>query len=84
MTEITEIISKVKIIEKQQNIALLELSKYRGQLEQEMKRLKSEYELETLDQLTAEVSKLEKRVHKIDEQIISKYDALKEKYDVAT
>ena len=84
MTEITEIISKVKIIEKQQNIALLELSKYRGQLEQEMKRLKSEYELETLDQLTAEVSKLEKRVHKIDEQIISKYDALKEKYYVAT
>jgi conjugal transfer/entry exclusion protein len=78
MTEITEIINNVKILEKQQNTAMLELSKYEGQLEQEMKRLKSEYDLNSLKELISEVDKFEKKLRKIDEQIESKYNKLKE------
>lgn len=84
MVEITEVIGQVKRLQKTQKEAQLDLSKFKGKLEQEMERLKKDYGLETLDQVNKEVDKLHKRLQKIDEQILSKFDTLKENYDVAT
>jgi len=80
--EVTEIIGKVKELERTQSDAQLQLSKFEGQLLQEMKRLEADYDLHDLDQVKTEISRLEQKVGKIDEQIISKYGKLKESYDI--
>ena len=83
MVEINEVIGQVKKLQKTQKEAQLDLSKFKGKLEQEMERLKKDYGLETLGQVNKEVEKLHKRLQKIDEQILSKFDTLKENYDVS-
>lgn len=80
--EVTEIIGKVKELERTQSAAQLSLSKFEGQLLQEMKRLEADYDLHDLEQVKTEISRLEQKVGKIDEQIISKYGELKESYDI--
>jgi len=80
--DITKIIGEVKALEKTQGEAQLELSKFKGQLEQEMKRLKSDFDLDSVTLAEKELSKLDKKLSKIDDLIRDKYKDLKENYDV--
>ena len=82
MTEIGKIISEVKVLEKTQGEAQLELSKFQGQLEQEMKRLKADFDLDSVTLAEQESTKLEKKISKIDDLIRDKYQNLKDNYDV--
>ena len=82
MTEIAKIISEVKVLEKTQGEAQLELSKFEGQLEQEMKRLKTDFDLDSVTLAEQESTKLEKKISKIDDLIRDKYQNLKDNYDV--
>ena len=82
--EINDILNQVEELEKTQSNAQLQLSKFEGQLLQEMKRLKADYDLNGLNQVETEITRLEQRIGKIDKQICSKFDKLKESYDVNT
>lgn len=82
--DIKTIIGQIKSVEANQNRAKLELSKFQGQLEQEMKRLKTDLELNNLDEANGELAKLEKKLDKIDNLIKDKYSQLKENYDVVS
>jgi chromosome segregation ATPase len=84
MTDINKIIGEVKVLEKSQKEAELDLSKFYGQLEQEIKRLKADHNLDNIDQANKELDKLQRRLATIDIKIIEKYEALKESYDVPT
>lgn len=81
-TDITKIIGEIKNLQASQSKAQLELSKFEGQLEQEMKRLKTDFNLSSIKDASAELEKLNKKVEKIDSLIIEKYRNLKDNYDV--
>lgn len=81
-TDITKIIGDIKNLQASQSKAQLELSKFEGQLEQEMKRLKTDFNLSSLKDASTELEKLNKKVEKIDSLIIEKYKNLKDNYDV--
>lgn len=81
MTDISQIIGQIKSLEKEQEQIKLDHSKLLGQRESEVDRLKKEFNLKTLVEVDKELDKLRKRLSKIDEQIISKYHNLKDKYD---
>lgn len=81
--DIAKIIGEVKTLEKTQGEAQLELSKFKGQLEQEMKRLKTDFDLDSVTLAEKELSKLDKKLSKIDSLIVEKYTHLKENYDVS-
>jgi hypothetical protein len=81
MTDISSVIREIKTLEKEQEQAKLDHSKLLGQRESEVDRLKKEFNLTTLAQADKELDKLQKRLAKIDEQIILKYTNLKDRYD---
>jgi F0F1-type ATP synthase membrane subunit b/b' len=81
-TDISRIIGEIKVLEKTQGEAQLELSKFEGQLEQEMKRLKDDFDLDSVTLAEKESNKLEMKISKIDDLIRSKYRDLKDNYDV--
>jgi predicted nucleic acid-binding Zn-ribbon protein len=81
--EVNDILNQVEELEKTQSNAQLQLSKFEGQLLQEMKRLETDFGLHDLEQVKTEITRLEQRVGKIDKQIVSKFEELKESYDVA-
>ncbi len=83
MNEITKIIGEVKNLKKAQEEANLELSKFSGQLEQEMKRLESDFGLKKTSEAEAELEKLKTKLSKIDSLIVEKYRKLKDNYDVS-
>jgi len=83
MSEITKIIGEVKSLQRGQESAKLEVSKFKGQLEQEMKRLDSDFGLKKLSDADRELEKLQGKVIKIDSLIITKYKELKDNYDVS-
>jgi chromosome segregation ATPase len=80
--DINAIIREIKVLEKQQKEAELSLSKYEGQLEQEMKRLKNDYGIDSLDDAEKELDKLQVRLERIDDLAFTKFQTLKEKYDL--
>lgn len=81
MTDISKVIREIKTLEKEQEETKLTHSKLLGQRESEVDRLEKEFSLTTLEQADKELDKLQKRLAKIDEQIISKYTSLKDRYD---
>ena len=83
MGEIAKIIGEVKNLKKAQEEAKLELSKFNGQLEQEMKRLESDFGLKNLPEAETEFDKLKTKLSKIDSLIVKKYRKLKDEYDVS-
>jgi ribosome recycling factor len=83
MPEITKIIGEVKNLEKAQGEAKIEVSKFKGQLEQEMKRLEADFGLKKLSDVEKEVDKLRTKLNKIDSLILEKYKELKDNYDVS-
>lgn len=82
MNEITKIIGRVKIMEKEQEEARLAHSKLTGQRESEVNRLLSDFSVKSVKDAEKELDKLQKRLANIDRQIIEKYKNIKEKYDV--
>ena len=80
--DINTIIGEIKVLEKQQKEAELGLSKFEGQLENEMKRLKNDYDIDSLEEAEKELDKLQAKLERIDELALTKFNQLKEKYDV--
>lgn len=81
-SEITRIINEVAVLKKNQEDAKLELSKLKGQLEQEMKRLKADFDVDNLQAAIKELNKLITKLKKLDEVITDKFTILKESYHV--
>lgn len=82
-TDIAKIIGEVKNIKKSQDQARLDKSKFEGQLEQEIKRLESDFNLKGLTEADRELDKLQGKLDKIDTLIREKYKNLKDNYDVS-
>lgn len=84
MKDINVVINEIKILEKKQKEAELSLSKYEGQLESEMKRLKSDYNIDSLEEAEKELDKLQAKLSRIDELALTKFNQLKENYGVVS
>lgn len=83
MTDITKIIGDTKIMEKEQQEARLAHSKLTGQREQEVERMKKDFDVKTVEEAEKELKKLQKKLTTIDSKIIEQYNYIKEKYDVS-
>lgn len=84
MDQIDEIISKISEMRKQQEEAQAVLYRLTGQLESETSRLLEDFKVKSLKDADAHVEKLQKRLAKIDDQIVQKFEKLKSEYPNAS
>lgn len=81
MIDIEKVIKEVKSLSHTLEETKLEHSRLLGERESEVKRMKSEFGIDTLEEAEVEIKKLQKKLAKIDQQIIDRYTKMKGKYD---